>query len=125
MTSCIYKQIKEMVPYCPIMIADDDPSICALISAYLTNAGFQNVEIARDGIEVLNSIVKSQPACILLDIGMPLMDGNEVLEEIKSNPDTSDIPVIVITGNDNREVRNNILRLGASNLISKPINKTI
>jgi len=56
---------------------------------------------------------------------MPLMDGYDVLNEIRKNPDNSDLPIIVITGHDERDERNEILRKGATNLISKPIDKSI
>lgn len=124
MTS-FYDQIKDLIPSSPILVADDDNSICALISLYLKNAGFKKVDIVNNGIDVLERLSVSQPSCLILDIEMPLMDGREVLDIIRKNECHIDLPIIVITGNDRREERNEILRLGASNLISKPIDEHI
>ena len=121
----IYRDIRKVIYSLPILIADDDIFMRKLLGEILTKVGYNNLNYAENGVEVMEKIKTSRPACILLDIEMPEMNGFEVLKEIRSNPATIDLPVIVITGHDEREVRNEILRAGASNLISKPIDNVI
>jgi len=119
------ESVRESVYSSPILVADDVPMIRKLIGSILSHAGFEHIEYAENGLEVMEKIPTFRPVCIILDVEMPVLDGNEALKKIRSNPETADIPVIVITGHDEREERNKILRSGASNLISKPIDADI
>ena len=106
---------------CSILIVDDDQMICELINAHLGAAGFQNTDIAHDGLEGLNRITDTKPDVVILDIEMPKLTGIQVLEKIRSDPRYDDMPIIVETAKDKPDVRNEVLRAGATNIISKPI----
>ena len=102
-----------------ILIIDDNPEIIRLISDYLQEEGFVPVA-ALSGAAALDAAKMEKPYAITLDILMPGMDGWEVLQNLKSDPETSNIPVIVISVSDNIETG---MALGAVGYISKPVRK--
>lgn len=110
---------------CPILVVDDDEMICEFIRMNLLVGGFENIDIAMDGAEALEKVKTFDPDLMILDMSMPVLDGFAVLKELRGNPDHEDLPVLVTTGLDTHEDRNNVLRHGASNLISKPIDSEI
>ncbi|MDT8286848.1 MAG: response regulator [Elusimicrobiales bacterium] len=80
-----------------ILIIDDDKDFSGLAAAYFSKQGYA-VEQAEGGREGLDKAASAGPDIILLDIMMPDMNGVEVLRELSSDPDTSGVPVIVLTG---------------------------
>ena len=79
-----------------IMVVDDNPDIVGIVKSILVHRGYA-VECAYSGQEVLNRLEEQKPDLIILDIMMPEMDGFEVLTRLKANPDTTSIPVILLT----------------------------
>jgi DNA-binding response OmpR family regulator len=79
-----------------ILVVDDERHIVRLIEVNLIRAGYQVVH-AFDGVEALQKVEQEHPDLITLDIMMPLMDGYEVLRNLKANPVTAEIPVIIIS----------------------------
>ena len=79
-----------------IMIIDDEEDLCEMMALRLTCLGF-DVEKAHNGIEGLKKIKGFSPDIIILDVVMPIMDGWEVCQKIKSNPETRSIKVVVLT----------------------------
>ncbi len=94
-------------PHGTILVVDDDKSLARSITYELKQRGFSTA-VAYDGEEALDIIRNNPPDLIILDVIMPKMDGHEVIEELKKNPDTAGIPVIVLTGVglDQERVRN-------------------
>ena len=80
-----------------VLIADDEPDIVYVLSEVLSDEGYDTIT-AADGEETLRKAKEYKPDIILLDIMMPKMDGYSVNVQLKSQPETKDIPVIVITG---------------------------
>jgi CheY-like chemotaxis protein len=76
---------------------------------------------ASDGREALNLARTLRPAAITLDVMMPDMDGWEVLRELKADSDTRDIPVVMVTMTDDRELG---YALGATEFLTKPVDRT-
>jgi twitching motility two-component system response regulator PilH len=103
-----------------ILVADDSIVFRLLEARLLETRGYQVVQ-AADGIEALRCAVDEQPDLILLDIQMPLMDGVQVLATLKRQEATRDIPVIVISTIGREKDRDIMLRGGADDFISKPI----
>jgi two-component system nitrogen regulation response regulator NtrX len=102
-----------------ILIVDDEPSILQSLSGLLTDEGFE-IYTADNGYEALKIIDAEIPDMVLLDIWMPGIDGIETLKEIKkTNPA---LPVIIITGHGNVETAVKATKLGAFDLIEKPLN---
>ena len=108
-----------------ILIIDDDQSICQLIMMYLNAAGYQNIGVAYDGGVGLEKIQSLNPDLVILDLSMPVMDGEEVLKRVRADPSFDDMPIIVETAKDSHETRNEVLRIGATNIISKPIDPEV
>jgi len=104
-----------------ILIIDDDEIVCRLISCYLTETGYVNVDQAHDGKAGLEKIRLTTPDLVILDLSMPVMNGEEVLREVRADPAFDEMPIIVETAKDTQESRNEVLRIGATNVISKPI----
>ncbi|MBN1288767.1 MAG: response regulator [Actinobacteria bacterium] len=102
-----------------IVIAEDQSDIAHLVDYRLTRLGY-DVTWGKNGKEALDFIREKQPALVILDVMMPIMDGFEVLRELKSNPETEEIPVIMLTA---RSMEEDILKgfdSGAVDYIVKP-----
>lgn len=102
-----------------ILIVDDEPSILKSLSGLLTDEGFE-VITADNGYEALKLIDTEAPDLVVLDIWMPGIDGIETLKEIKKS--NAVLPVIIITGHGNVETAVKATKLGAFDLIEKPLN---
>lgn len=102
-----------------ILIVDDEPSILQSLSGLLADEGF-DVITASNGYEALKTIDTESPDLVLLDIWMPGIDGIETLKEIKKSQ--AALPVIIITGHGNVETAVKATKLGAYDLIEKPLN---
>jgi CheY-like chemotaxis protein len=79
-----------------ILIVEDDPLMSRMYQKIFTFEGY-NVDVAVDGEQGLEKIKKNRPTLVLLDIMMPKMNGLEVLDKIKIDPDTKSLPVIMLT----------------------------
>jgi two-component system alkaline phosphatase synthesis response regulator PhoP len=105
-----------------ILVVDDDQQNLELVQAYLEDIECQTVA-ARDGIEALELVAAAKPDLILLDVMMPKMSGFEVCRRLKEDPDTSTIPVIMVTAlNEFGDIERGI-DSGTDDFVSKPINK--
>ena len=117
--------VTEVSPTKPftILIADDQPDNVMLLSRYLEREGY-NYLAARDGLETLEKVRNSLPDLVLLDINMPFKDGFAVLEEIRSDPATEHIPVIILTAArmDATEIQSG-LNMGADDYVTKPFDR--
>ena len=102
-----------------ILLVDDDPDFLFLVKASLTREGF-DVTLAHDGREALNRMVEATPDLIISDVMMPLMDGFEMLKEMRENPKTASIPVIMLTARAAENDVVNGISLGADDYLSKP-----
>jgi len=101
-----------------LLIVDDEPSILQSLGGLLSDEGFE-VTTAANGYEALKTIEAESPDLVLLDIWMPGIDGIETLKEIKKeNPN---IQVIIITGHGTIETAVKATKLGAFDLIEKPL----
>jgi putative two-component system response regulator len=107
-----------------ILVVDDTPDNLVLMSNLLK--GLYKVKIANNGDKALAIAASAAPPdLILLDIMMPKMDGYEVCRQLKSNPRTSNIPVIFLTAKTEIEDEQKGLELGAMDYLTKPISPPI
>ncbi|MBU6391130.1 MAG: response regulator [Planctomycetota bacterium] len=102
-----------------VLVVEDDRMASNLLTVYLTNAGY-NVIVAVDGEEAIKKAKEYHPFFITLDIMLPKVDGWDVLSELKNSPDTADIPVIIVSIVDNKELG---YSLGAAEYLIKPIDR--
>ena len=103
----------------PILVVDDDPRSCELITAILAEADFE-VLSASDGPSGIELARTAQPAVIVLDMLMPGMDGISTLQGLKRDPLLKDIPVVGITAASDLTYAKQAFRAGALSFLPKP-----
>ncbi len=102
-----------------ILIIDDEPEICKMVTEFLFDAGY-SASYALSGPEGLAMIKRDFPSLVLLDVGMPGMDGAEVMRLIREQ--FPSLPVVVLTGHRDTETVKKMMVLGAAEYLTKPIN---
>lgn len=105
-----------------VLVVDDTPANVKLLADVLTFKGFQ-VETAASGREGLEKLAAKPPDIVLLDIMMPGMSGYEVCKEIRANPATALLPVVLVTSLDPQGERIKGIEAGADDFLTKPINQ--
>lgn len=105
-----------------ILVVDDNKQNLELLQVYLEDVECQSIP-ANDGPEALDIIAKSPPDLILLDVMMPKMSGFEVCRRVKSDPKTSDIPIIMVTALNEFGDIERAIDSGTDDFLSKPVNK--
>lgn len=101
-----------------ILVIDDEKANLKILSELFKSK--VNIILAKNGVQGIEKIIKFKPDLILLDIIMPGMSGFEVIMQLKKNEETSDIPVIFITGLTDVVDESQGLALGACDYIQKP-----
>ena len=101
-----------------VVVAEDDKLISNSLCDALKGAGFE-ASPAYDGEEAVSKSKEVKPDIILLDIMMPKLDGISVLWELKANPDTANIPVVVLTNLGDMETISKMIEAGAADYLLK------
>ena len=102
-----------------ILVIDDNSTIMSIVKANLAGKGYE-VLCADCGYDGLDMAVAGAPDAIVLDRIMPDLDGNEVLQRLKQDNGTKNIPVMMMTGKNKAEDIADSLKLGAADYIVKP-----
>lgn len=105
-----------------LLIVDDSGTVLSVLGRMLKQAGVQ-VTTAASGEEAMTSIEAQRPDAILLDIVMPGMDGFSVLRSLRRDPATRDIPVIMMSGNEQATEQYYAQRIGADAFLRKPFRR--
>ncbi|MGR6616509.1 MULTISPECIES: EAL domain-containing response regulator [Pseudomonas] len=105
-----------------LLIVDDEPQVRKLLETLLQHEGYQTLS-AGTGEEALLRVAEQPPDLILLDIMMPGMDGYEVANQLKGNPATATIPIIMLSALSESSARLSGLETGAEEFISKPVDR--
>ena len=105
-----------------ILVADDDQNLRRILCLFLRNAHYEVVE-ASNGREALSMTRSQRPDCVVLDIMMPLIDGFSVCRQLKEDPETKRIPVVICTAKNRKEDLVAAIRAGAEDYIIKPFTK--
>jgi DNA-binding response OmpR family regulator len=105
------------------MVVDDEPELVAILRMMLEENEF-NVRCAYSGPQLFAGLDAQKPDLILLDIMMPKMDGLEVIKQLKGNPSTASIPVILLTAKVQQEDVLEGYKTGADYYITKPFTNT-
>jgi diguanylate cyclase (GGDEF)-like protein len=104
-----------------VLIADDDELMRSLTAATLDAEGFETIAVAN-GQEAIAALARVQPDLLLLDVDMPVMDGFTACERIRAMPVGGDLPIVIVTGNEDTASINRAFEAGATDFISKPVN---
>jgi DNA-binding response OmpR family regulator len=99
-----------------ILVVDDEPKIVKLVRDYLERAGF-SVHVAADGKTALSLARTEKPDLVILDLGLPQMDGLDVMRELRK---VSNVPVIILTARSEESDKLVGLEIGADDYVTKP-----
>ncbi len=102
-----------------VIVAEDDKTIARLIIFKLEKEGFKVIHFS-DGEGVVEKVVDVLPDVVILDVMMPIKDGITILKEIKGNPKTASVPVIILSARGQEDDVVKAMEIGASDYISKP-----
>jgi DNA-binding response OmpR family regulator len=105
-----------MAPEQVVVVVEDDPSIADLLDLYLREAGYR-VLLAPDGERGLELVTRDDPAIVILDVGLPGVDGFEVCRRLRAGGDR---PVLFLTARDSEVDRIVGLEIGADDYVTKP-----
>ena len=106
-----------------ILIVDDEEPNRKLLASLVKALGYET-ETAMNGVEAIRKMKSFMPDLVLLDIMMPDMDGYEVCDHLKSDPETANIPVVIVTALSDRDSKLKGLHVGANDFLTKPIDRS-
>ena len=104
-----------------ILCVEDNDDNLFMLHRRLTRAGFE-VAIATDGAQGVAAAISSPPDLIMMDLNLPVLDGWEAMRRLKSQPETKDIPIIVLSAHAMAGYREKALAAGCAEFESKPVN---
>ena len=104
-----------------ILIVDDDATLRAIVKSKMANVGNAVIE-AGDGASGWRILQSTTIDFALIDLGLPDMDGRTLISRVRNNPATSHLPIVVITGRNDREAIDAAFQIGANYFLTKPIN---
>jgi DNA-binding response OmpR family regulator len=105
-----------------ILVVDDVPQNVKLLRLILDNEGYKVID-ASNGAQALEKLKQERPAAMILDVRMPGMSGYDVCRAVRSDPEFSALPVIMVTALSLTEERVKGIEAGATDFITKPFNK--
>ena len=103
-----------------VAIVEDDANTREVFRTILEHNGMHVVE-AVDGGEALEVVRREHPDVILLDLGLPVKDGRTVARELKADPATAHVPIIVVTAAAEEDTRQWAMHLGCQEFLEKPV----
>ena len=104
-----------------ILLVDDELDFVETVEFFLSGSDYQ-VFVAKNGKEALEQVKMKKPDLVLLDVMMPEMDGLETCKNLKNDPTTNSIPIIMLTAKGRREDVVDATAAGANGYIVKPFN---
>ncbi len=114
--------MEDQKPHPKIVIADDNPQNVELMEAYLVDVEC-DLRTARDGEETLQVVEEFKPDLLLLDVMMPRLSGFEVCRKIRSNPETKDLLILMVTALNEASDFERGVQAGTDDFLTKPVNK--
>ena len=102
-----------------ILIADDEEDVKVVIQLFLESKGYE-ISTAFDGLDTIDRVKEEKPDLIILDIMMPIIDGFEVCKRLKADPESADIPIVMLSAASESESRQKGIDAGAVDYIVKP-----
>ena len=103
-----------------IFVIDDDPELLMMVGMILRRAGHETI-LASDSVEGAERLIKEKPDLLILDLMMPHMSGFEVCRKIRSTPDVSELPIMILTARIQENDREAAFESGATDYMTKPI----
>jgi CheY-like chemotaxis protein len=103
-----------------VLIVEDDPETRRFYMGVLEGVGFV-VEQAHNGLQALDKALVQTPDLVLTDIAVPGLDGIDLCRQLRADPRTRDVPVLAITGYDDRHYDDRAIEAGANRILIKPL----
>jgi diguanylate cyclase (GGDEF)-like protein len=107
-----------------IMMVDDESIMIELIQIFLEETGYTNFYGVSDSRHAINEIHATKPDILLLDLVMPEVSGFDILQQLRDNPRTAHLPVVVLTSSSDCETKLKALELGATDFLAKPVDQS-
>lgn len=105
-----------------VLVVDDFDEARRMLAEYLRTAARFRVETAADGREAVELARRVRPRAVIMDLAMPVMDGVTAIEELKANPETRDVPVLVLTAfKSDDDAPRRALAAGCAEVLTKPV----
>jgi CheY-like chemotaxis protein len=124
--------MNNLMQHVTILLVEDDPGHARLIEKNLRRANINNpINIVNDGQKAVDYLFRQgefadqdipSQLLVLLDLNLPTLDGNQVLQKMKTNPHTKNIPVIILTTTDDPREIAHCYELGCNVYVTKPVN---
>ncbi len=105
-----------------VLTVDDSRTIRLLVKRYLEPLGLEIIE-AADGKLGVEAAERDRPDLIILDVTMPIMDGQQALEQLRLSPTTKNIPVLMLTAESRKDLVVQLIQLGISDYVVKPFDR--
>lgn len=103
-----------------IMVADDDPVFREVAAACLRNAGYE-VRLASQGAEAMSMLMREKFDLAIIDLLMPQIDGLRLIALMRATPQLRNLPVLIITSQEDPSVRADGMQVGANDYLTKPV----
>jgi len=107
-----------------ILIIDDDAEFAGVLRMHLLAAGYE-AEVAEDAIVGGKALLARPPALVLCDIGMPYLNGLELISLMRADVQSASIPVVFVSGRSDSETMTRAVELGAADFLAKPITREL
>ena len=107
-----------------VLVVDDSPTETRILTHMLTKAGYL-VDTATNGEEAIEAVRQHRPDLILMDVIMPVLNGYQATRALRRDPETADIPIIMVTTKDMQTDRAWGLRQGANDYLTKPVDRQL
>ncbi|MEE4661611.1 MAG: EAL domain-containing protein [Halieaceae bacterium] len=107
-----------------IMMIDDEPLMLGILEVYLVQAGYRNFIALDDSTKAVELIKAEKPDCVFLDIHMPEVNGFEILQTLRADPETRQLSVIVLTSDTDPATKLKALEMGVTDFLEKPVDSS-
>ena len=114
----------EKLSNATIMMVDDEPITMELLQTFLEEVGYSNFCLEEKSENAIESLERVVPDILLLDLIMPKVSGFEILTIVRNHPQFKHLPIIILTSSSDTESKLRALELGATDFLSKPVDKS-
>ena len=102
-----------------VLLIEDEPNIIQVISFILSRDGW-TVDTHADGMTAMAEVPRRNPDVVILDVMLPNRSGFDILQDLRADPETADLPVLMLTARGQKRDRELAMRYGASRFMTKP-----
>ena len=107
-----------------VYVFEDNQVMCALICLHLTQAGY-DVQGFEDAVEGGKALFARRPDLLVLDLGMPYLDGLELAKAMHGDAQTQDVPIVVVTARTDMQAENAAWEAGVKRYLTKPLQRQL